>query len=162
MSTHGKDPGGQARAQNGLKVVVDNSKPRPYGVESKYRGTAFQRWRLMAPYGLWKCADGRELLFTRDYLPTLERYPGAPPRPAYLGQRVVHVSQEWYFNDGTPYNERLKTINAVLIEWGLPPLPPGAVDLWRKCPGVHDIASRYAGFPRNPWLDVSEARRGLQ
>jgi hypothetical protein len=34
----------------------------------------FVRWRT--PYGLWTCADGREVLFNRDYKPIWERSSG--------------------------------------------------------------------------------------
>ena len=37
----------------------------------------FIRWQL--PYGQWRCADGREVLFDRDYAPICERYPETVP-----------------------------------------------------------------------------------
>jgi hypothetical protein len=42
----------------------------------------YREFRLRCPYGIWRCADGREVLFNRQYWPILQRYPGGKPKPA--------------------------------------------------------------------------------
>ena len=44
----------------------------------------------MRPYGMWTVADGRQVLFNRNYRPILERYPGAPAK-AVIEFRVGRV-----------------------------------------------------------------------
>jgi len=45
---------------------------QPSQMEAHDRETAFGRWRLNCPYGMWTCADGREVLFNLPSgLPTL-------------------------------------------------------------------------------------------
>jgi hypothetical protein len=46
----------------------------------------FIRWQM--PYGIYYCADGREVLFDRDYVPICERLPGMFPRMADPGEWV--------------------------------------------------------------------------
>jgi hypothetical protein len=99
------------------------------------RATEFGRWRLACPYGLWTCADGREVLFNRYYRPVYQRYPGQPAQTADPTEWVPHVSQQYFFNDGNApvsyYNVPrrdwlpiISRIDAVLTSWGLNPLPP--------------------------------------
>lgn len=110
----------------------------------------FETWKLSVPYGLWICADGREVLFNRKYHPILERLPDGTVRAADPYEWVHWVNQTWFFNDGnTPWwptataRETLKRINTKLAEWGFKPLP--------KPP-------RYRGYSRppetriNPWV----------
>jgi hypothetical protein len=86
--------------------------------------TRFERWRAMCPYGQWTTAEGREVLFNRDYCPILQRWPGEYAFPADLTEWVPWVKQKWFYSDGTP-REFIKTIvDAVLVDWGMPPLPP--------------------------------------
>ncbi len=94
--------------------------------------TKFERWRFWLPYGCWTCADGREVLFNRRYVPIYERRPGEPARVADHDEWVPWTEQRWLFTDRdapwvSPPWERattLKRIDAVLIAWGLlPPLP---------------------------------------
>jgi hypothetical protein len=54
------------------------------------------------PYGKWTCADGREVLFNRDYLPLWQRWPGQEATRANLYEWVPFVAQEWFYNDGNP------------------------------------------------------------
>lgn len=97
-----------------------------------------QEWKNRCPYGRWTCADGREVLFNRQYWPILERRPGEQARPANPGEWIEHiVTHDYFFDDWTspwrhPWNKRraetLATVNQVLIEWGFPALgkPPKA------------------------------------
>ena len=78
----------------------------------------FIRWQL--PYGLWRCVDGREVLFDRDYCPICERSPDKSPQladPHEFVRCIVH--QEWFYNDATPRPKRREIAKAKLIEWGL-------------------------------------------
>jgi len=44
----------------------------------------YMEFRLRVPYGRWVCADGREVIFNREYWPILQRYPGEPVKAAIL------------------------------------------------------------------------------
>jgi hypothetical protein len=76
--------------------------------------------RARLPYGCWTCADGRQVLFNRGYLPILERAgPGHPAVTADLFEWVPFVKQEWFFNDGNPpWNDRgtKKRCESILAE----------------------------------------------
>jgi hypothetical protein len=82
------------------------------------------RIRSAMPYGCWTCADGREVLFNRDYIPILERSaPGQPADPADVFEWVPWVEQIWFYNDGNlPWNDRAtkKRCEAILAEWSAP------------------------------------------
>ena len=97
-------------------------------------GTALDVWRFMRPYGIWACADGRQVLFNRDYLPILERYPGQPCHAANPREWVRWIKQNWLYNDGTPREQVAARIDFVLALWGLPPMPPRPTELqkWRN------------------------------
>lgn len=92
--------------------------------------TEVDAWFFSFPYGKWTCADGREVLFNRDYCPIWQRRPGQPARPAYPFEWVNNIVEcEMYFDDGSFRGiERgmftIKRLNAVLASWGLPKLPP--------------------------------------
>jgi hypothetical protein len=69
---------GKTSTDAGFKI-----NPRPISnMQIRDRETEFGRWRLACPYGLWTCADGREVLFNRYYHPVYQRYPGQPACPA--------------------------------------------------------------------------------
>jgi hypothetical protein len=98
-------------------------------------GTQFERWRFWVPYGRWTCADGREVLFNRDYTPIYERHPSQLGRVAQHDEWVPWVAQEWFFNDGTSpvsyghiplwqWQPVVSRINDLLVRWALPPLLP--------------------------------------
>ena len=118
-------------------------------------------WKLRCPYGIWTCADGREVLFNRAYWPILERRPGKPAKPANPNEWVEWIEQDYYFDDGnSPWHNgdrdhrSLARINAVLTEWGFPPLPkPPKPQPWKPSRWNH------LGNPipprRNPYADRS-------
>jgi hypothetical protein len=58
----------------------------------------FKRWHEL-PYGMWTCADGRQVLFNRFYEPIQQRRPGCPPEPANSKERVKFCRQEWFYGD---------------------------------------------------------------
>jgi hypothetical protein len=75
--------------------------------------------RRHLPYGMWTCADGREVLFAREYQPICERLPDQPPRLIDNRPRVPWVNQQWFYNDATPPAEKLRIATAKIEEWGL-------------------------------------------
>jgi hypothetical protein len=56
--------------------------------------------RRETPYGIWTCADGREVLFDRDYQPIWSRYPGQPAERANPDEWINWVDQRWFYFDG--------------------------------------------------------------
>jgi hypothetical protein len=82
------------------------------------------RIRSAMPYGCWTAADGRQVLFNRDYIPILERSaPGQPADPADALEWVPWVEQIWFFNDANPpWIDRAtkKRCEAILAEWSNP------------------------------------------
>ena len=87
------------------------------------RANRLDLWLFMRPYGIWTCADDREVVFNRDYQLILERYPGQPYcRAANPSERVEWIEQRWFYKDSTPLKHIL--MNAALAEWGLPKMPP--------------------------------------
>jgi hypothetical protein len=98
-------------------------------------GTRFEKWRWWAPYGMWTCADGRRVLFNRDYVPIYERRPGKLGRIADHDEYVPWVRQEWFYDGGnSPVNwfsvplsawkPVVRRINSLLVDWALPTLRP--------------------------------------
>jgi hypothetical protein len=82
-------------------------------------------WICRCPYGWWTCADGRQVIFNRQYWPILERRPGEPPKPADPCEAVAWRTQEYIWVDATfTAAELCARVNAVLRAWGLPTLPP--------------------------------------
>ncbi len=60
------------------------------------------RWAEL-PYGLWLCADGREVLFNRFYDPIWQRIDGAV-LAADANEWVRWTSQRWFYTDGDTKN----------------------------------------------------------
>jgi hypothetical protein len=82
-----------------------------------YDRKRFIRWAL--PYGKWTCADGREVLFNRRYVPIYQRYPGQLPTPADPNKWVEWKDEQWFYNDGTSEARKLKAVLKILDEWGI-------------------------------------------
>lgn len=61
--------------------------------------TKEQTWENL-PYGMWTCADGREVLFNRRYKPLMARMPGQQATEADRNEWVAFVQQRWLYNDG--------------------------------------------------------------
>lgn len=84
------------------------------------RTTKEDRMRAELPYGMWRCADAREVLFNRRYTPIWQRYPGQPATPADPAEWVPFVWQGWFYDDGqlpwyhAPTRKRCERI---LAEW---------------------------------------------
>ena len=50
------------------------------------------------PYGMWCCADGRQVLFNREYKPIWERR-GGPAVAAAGSEWVEWLRQEWFYGE---------------------------------------------------------------
>ena len=90
------------------------------------RRTPLERnhWRrALVPYGIWTCADGREVLFNRRYVPLWQRYPGQEPSRADPTEWVKFVKQSWFYNDGTPETDKRRNGEAAMRQWGMTPTP---------------------------------------
>ena len=86
----------------------------------------FIRW--MMPYGQWTCADGREVLFDRDYVPICERRPGQTPRRSNPKERIKWEAQDWLYEDAEGFSEakKLRVAKAKLETWGM------LEEVWRE------------------------------
>jgi hypothetical protein len=62
--------------------------------------TSLSDWKLLCPYGKWTCADGREVLFNRQYHPILERQSDLAVRTANPSEWVAWKTQDFFFDDG--------------------------------------------------------------
>jgi hypothetical protein len=70
------------------------------GRESTFTPGRFRRWNDAA-YGVWTCADGREVVFNRFYEPIVERRPGGAVCEADGTEWVPDiVRSRWFYNDG--------------------------------------------------------------
>jgi hypothetical protein len=54
------------------------------------------------PYGMWTCADRKEVLFNRDYEPIWKRLPGEMASAADRKAKYEHVKEKWFFGDRNP------------------------------------------------------------
>jgi hypothetical protein len=85
----------------------------------------FRRWNDL-PYGIWTCADGREVLFNRFYEPLWERSPAFAARAANPAERVPAVRQDWFYThsgNGRGEGDYRRAGEAVLTAWGIA-IPP--------------------------------------
>lgn len=69
-------------------------------------------------YGLWRCEDGREVLFNRGYRPIWERRPGQAARMADPKEWVEGIIRDadYFWTDGRGTNARGLRL---LREWGI-------------------------------------------
>jgi len=83
----------------------------------------FRPMRLYLPYCKWTCADGREVLFNRDYNPIWQRSADGVVSPIQPDTHINYNKSEHYYNDRTtPYggdDNTLKKCRAVLEEWNV-------------------------------------------
>lgn len=66
--------------------------------------------RICLPYGKWRCADGREVLFNRYYQPMWHRLPGEQASAADPAERVQKKSEEWFYTDANPPHRNKETL----------------------------------------------------
>ena len=106
----------------------------------------FKRWHEL-PYGMWSCADGRQVLFNRFYEPFLQRRPGCPPEPADPKERVKFCRQEWFYGDEHTENQTRALASSALASFlsraPMGEFPSNLVAADRECRRLH---------VRPPWL----------
>src|ERR1700719_1158728 len=101
---------------------------RPWVKRSKRKPTRYEGMRAELPYGVWREADGAEVLFTRDYHPIWRRAADgsvsritSPVGQVAPGRVWIHwVAQNWFFNDSnTPWHcaETRRRCEAILRDW---------------------------------------------
>ena len=91
-----------------------------------FHGRKIEFVRRQLPYGLYHCADGREVLFDRDYCPIVSRRPGEAAVLADSSEQIAFTGQKWFYDDGTPERTKLKAATDKLREWGFEPSAIGA------------------------------------
>lgn len=81
-----------------LEIIrCSDVKPELYSLVGK---TIQDRLRRNLPYGMWTCADGREILYNRHYKPIWQRYPNKPAERANINEWVEHITKQiYFFND---------------------------------------------------------------
>lgn len=87
---------------------------------ARRRARLMKKTRADLPYGVWKCADGREVLFNRRYRPLAERLADGTCRPADPAETVRFVRQRFLYSPPfAPWNDRetLKKCQAILAEF---------------------------------------------
>jgi hypothetical protein len=103
----------------------------------------FKPMRLYLPYGKWTCADGREVLFNRDYCPIWERSTTGIGMAIAPDADVRYTHSEHYYDDrSAPYygnDETLKNCLAVLKEWGVDEKAPEVLALLPKALAAGDV-----------------------
>lgn len=86
-----------------------------------FHGRKSEFIRRQLPYGSYHCADGREVLFDRDYCPIVSRSPGSPAVLADPSEQILFTRQKWFYDDVTPEPTKLKIATAKIKEWGFEP-----------------------------------------
>lgn len=77
-------------------------------------------WHLL-PYGRWLCADGRQVWFTRRYVPLISLRPGGKVNRADHYERVPHVEQEFFYVDaafnGDEEEKWRQALGELVVRW---------------------------------------------
>jgi hypothetical protein len=77
-------------------------------------------WRDVTPYGVWTCANGRQVMFNRHYNAMWQRTADGKVSKADPREWVECITHhQWLYNDGTPSKERNRRCHAALLEWGI-------------------------------------------
>jgi hypothetical protein len=112
---------------------------------------------------LWRCADGREVLFNRRYKPLWQRLPGCAAAPADPAEPVSFVAQSWFVPDMRAHHLGYRRARAVQGEQprdGEPPVPRAAAAAYvkhvdasrnRHCATRFLLFSAPGGYPRCVW-----------
>ena len=59
----------------------------------------FRPMRLYLPYGRWRCDNGTEVLFNRDYRPLWQKSASGTITVADPDEWITFSRQEWFFGD---------------------------------------------------------------
>ncbi len=99
----------------------------PHGSGSGIGGRHLNQWPGRArswdrvvnlPYGLWRCHDGREIVFNRLYQPLIVKTPTGEFQPADRGDLVRYVAQFWFYDDGHVEREKRERATSMLRRAG--------------------------------------------
>ena len=91
-------------------------------VYRKQPHTSWKPMRLFLPYGKWKCSDGTEVLFNRNYKPMWARNKNREMVDIQPNAWVNYENQSWYFGDhNAPWDNRDSFNKCVseLQKWGV-------------------------------------------
>ena len=112
LQTHGSD----RTLVADFEVVV-----LPTGPTSKW-----QPMRHILPYGMWTCADGRKVLFNRNYKPIWQDHPNGAAEVADINEWVPYIKQEYFFDDRNPPWDDVTSehrCRQILTSWGVDQQP---------------------------------------
>jgi hypothetical protein len=74
---------------------------------------------LDEPYGVWGCADGRQVMFDRRYHPMWQRSAAGVVTPADPTEWVRFTTQRWLYGPETELRDRPGVIADAKAVWGL-------------------------------------------
>lgn len=122
----------------------------------------FRPLRLNLPYGKWRCRDGMEVLFNREYCPIWAKNSNGTVDSIEPKTWVDWVDQDHYYNDGCApmYDKRTRTkCLAILKSWGVEDRINGAVALVpvairsgnvRILKGRSEVSGHFLDFSEGP------------
>jgi hypothetical protein len=100
--------------------VWDMRSEYPKLVQNNQSDPKFICWKTFMPYGMYVCADGREVLFNRLYEPILQRRPGEGVSEIDRKEYVESIRQGWLYGGGhwedTPYGHKGVACRKRLVE----------------------------------------------
>ena len=103
----------------------------------------FKPMRLYLPMGKWNCADGKEILFNRDYCPLWERSVTGEVTAISPEINVAYVESEFYFDSGCApykgYDETLEICLSVLRDWDVLEKSPKILELIPQAIAAEDV-----------------------
>jgi hypothetical protein len=73
--------------------------------------------RRALPYGMWTCADGREVLFNRSYQPLWQRRPGGRIEAADPCEYVLFKGRAQFFYSDWDRDKRVPLAKAAFAKW---------------------------------------------
>lgn len=114
----------------------------------------FKPMRLWLPYGKWKCADGTQVLFNRDYCPIWQKSKNGVVSSI---EPDIYIEKEgpgeFYFNDRTApwYGDKqsLAECIGILEKWGVRDKTNGVMSLLPKAIAEKDISLLNPNYSRN-------------
>jgi hypothetical protein len=104
--------------------------------------SSFRPMRIVLPYGKWRCADGTEVLFNRDYRPIWKKHPNGAIVAADPDEWINFSKQEYFFGDHNSPDENrdsYRTCINQLQNWGVEQKVPVMLDLFRQAVAAGDL-----------------------
>jgi hypothetical protein len=89
--------GGGVLGCDGCRNATEEQLERLERISWNNRFANYNKWHRRYPYGVWTCADGRQVLFNRNYNPILVRYVGGSVVDGDPEEWVDWVSQAWFY-----------------------------------------------------------------